>query len=168
MRFYLYLQKTEFKRINIKMRIKQVSAPQVLNESYEYEKPVPFSRGLEIDLDLPAKLVILSGTASVDHEGRSIHIGDITAQARRTFDNITALLLKAGLTWQDVVKTTIYLKDIKRDYDVLNRVRNAFFREVGITLYPASTCVQAELCREELLVEIETWAIKEKKSSWES
>jgi len=146
----------------MKMQIKQIRAPQVLNESYEYEKPVPFSRGLSIEFDSPATLVILSGTASVNHEGKSIHAGDISAQAKRTFDNITALLREAGATWQNVVKATIYLKKMKRDYDALNRVRNAFFREVGITTYPASTCVQAELCREELLVEIETWAIKPK------
>ncbi len=145
-----------------KLQIRQLSASQVLKESYEYEKPVPFSRGLKIDWEGPAVLVILSGTASVDHNGESVHVGDLKAQTRRTLENITALLKEAGMTWRHVIKTTIYLKDIRRDYDALNQVRNAFFHELGISVYPASTCIQAELCREELLVEIETWALKHK------
>ncbi len=145
-----------------KLHIRQLSAPGMLNESYEYEKPVPFSRGLRIDWDVPAALVILSGTASVDHEGKSIYIGDLKAQTRRTLENITALLKQAQMTWHDVIKTTIYLKDIQKDYDALNQTRNEFFKEMGVTRYPASTCIQAKLCREELLVEIETWAMKQK------
>jgi len=145
-----------------KLQIRRLSASQVLKESYEYEKPVPFSRGLKIEWEGPAVLVILSGTASVDHHGESVHVGDLKGQTRRTFENITALLKEAGMTWRHVIKTTIYLKDIRRDYDALNQVRNAFFHELGIKQYPASTCIQAELCREELLVEIETWALKQK------
>jgi len=137
-------------------------AQRVLNEAYEYEKPVPFSRGLKIEIDSPSVLIILSGTASVDHRGKSLYPGDLRAQALRTLQNISALLKEAGAGWPDVVKTTIYLKDIRRDYEALNEVRNDFFRERGISRYPASTCVQAELCREELLVEIETWALRQK------
>ena len=89
----------------------------------------------------------------------SVHIGDFPAQLRRTFDNITGLLKSEGATWHDVVRTSCYLKDIDRDYDVFNAGRTAFFIEQGLDPLPASTGIQAHLCRPELLVEIEAIAM---------
>jgi 2-iminobutanoate/2-iminopropanoate deaminase len=140
----------------------EVQAPGMLNEAYDYAKPSAFSRGLKIELPSPATLIYISGTASVDENGESIHIGDIKTQTIRTFSNITALLQSAGATWKDVVKTTVYLKDIKRDYEVFNEIRCRFYEEQGLSPYPASTCVQAQLCRDELFVEIEAQAIIQK------
>jgi enamine deaminase RidA (YjgF/YER057c/UK114 family) len=57
------------------------------------------------------------------------------------------------------VRTTCYLRDIDRDYDAFNEERTAFSREQGLDPLPASTGIQAHLCRPELLVEIETIAM---------
>ena len=68
----------------------------VLNEAYSYAKPSSFSRGMRVDLGGLAVLFI-SGTASIDEQGRSIHVGDFRAQVCRTFSNITALLGAEGV-----------------------------------------------------------------------
>jgi len=68
-----------------------ISNPGVLSEAYDYAKPSSFSRGIRIDLDGLAVLLI-SGTASIDEQGRSVHVGDVRAQTRRTFLNIAGLL----------------------------------------------------------------------------
>src|SRR5438034_3144698 len=83
----------------------------VLNEAYDYAKPSSFSRGMRIDLNGLAVLLI-SGTASIDEQGRSVHVGDVRAQTRRTFLNIAGLLEAEGATWKDVVRATCYLRDI--------------------------------------------------------
>lgn len=130
----------------------------VLNEAYHYARPSSFSRGMRLDL---GNLVILliSGTASIDEHGASIHIGDFRAQCRRTFQNITALLTAEGATWHDIVRTSCYLRDIDRDYAAFNEERTAFFKEQQLDPLPASTGIQAKLCRPELLVEIEAIAM---------
>ena len=86
-------------------------------------------------------------------------IGDFRAQMRRTLANITALLESEGCTWHDIVRTSCYLRDIERDYDAFNEERTAFFKEQGLDPVPASTGIQAILCRPELLVEIEAIAM---------
>src|SRR5579872_6736875 len=110
----------------------------VLNEAYAYAKPSSFSRGLRIDLNGLA-ILLISGTASIDEEGRSIHIGDFRAQLRRTYQNIGALLAAEGATWKDIVRTTCYLRDIERDYEAFNEERTTFFQELGLDPLPAST-----------------------------
>src|ERR1700739_725590 len=82
----------------------------VLNEAYAYAKPSSFSRGMRIDLN-GLTILLISGTASIDARGRSIHIGDFRGQMRRTFQNITALLEAEGASWKDIVRTTCYLRD---------------------------------------------------------
>jgi 2-iminobutanoate/2-iminopropanoate deaminase len=130
----------------------------VLNEAYDYAKPSSFSRGMRIDIGGVA-ILLISGTASIDESGKSVHIGDFSAQLRRTFDNITGLLVSEGVTWHDIVRTTCYLRDIERDYGLFNAGRTAFFKEQGLDPLPASTGIQAVLCRPELLVEIEAVAM---------
>ncbi len=137
---------------------KAISNPEVLNEAYDYAKPSSFSRGIRLDLN-GLSILLISGTASVDEEGRSVHIGDFRAQCRRTFHNITKLLESEGATWKDIVRTTCYLRDIDRDYAEFNEERTNFYREQGLNPLPASTGIQAKLCRPELLVEIEAIAM---------
>jgi 2-iminobutanoate/2-iminopropanoate deaminase len=130
----------------------------VLNEAYAYAKPSSFSRGMRLDLN-GLTILLISGTASIDEYGRSVHIGDFRAQLRRTYENISGLLASEGATWHDIVRTTCYLRDIDRDYEVFNDERTKFFAEQGLDPLPASTGIQAKLCRPELLVEIEAIAM---------
>ena len=125
----------------------------VINEAYDYPKKVSFSRGMRVELD-GCVMLFISGTASVDERGESAHPGDFKAQAWRMFNNIKALIESEGADWHDVVRTTCYLTDF-RHYDEFNEVRNAFYEQEGLDPLPASTCVEARLCRPDLLVETE-------------
>jgi 2-iminobutanoate/2-iminopropanoate deaminase len=135
-----------------------VHAPQVLNEAYNYQKPSSFSRALRLEFG-DYKILLVSGTASVNEEGKTEHIGDFRAQCWRTYRNITNLLTAEGMSWHDVVRTTNYLRDIERDYAEFNKIRTSFFRWMNLDPLPASTGIQARLCWETLLVEIEAYAI---------
>jgi 2-iminobutanoate/2-iminopropanoate deaminase len=135
-----------------------VHAPQVINEAYEYKKPSSFSRALNIQFG-DYKVLLISGTASVNEEGKPEHIGDFNAQLWRTYVNITNLLAADGMSWHDVVRTTNYLRDIERDYTEFNKIRTTFYRWLNLDPLPASTGIQARLCWETLLVEVEVYAI---------
>ena len=119
---------------------------------------VRFSRGLRLDLN-GYTVLLISGTASIDEEGRTVHGSDFRAQTRRAFHNITGLLEAEGAAWEDVVRTTCYLRDIERDYAAFNEERTAFYTAQRLDPLPASTGVQAILCRSDLLIEIEAIAV---------
>ena len=121
-------------------------------------KPSSFSRTLRLDIG-GHKIVLVSGTASVNEEGKPEHIGDFKAQLWRTYVNITNLLSAEDMTWHDVVRTTNYLRDIERDYTEFNKIRTSFYQWLNLNPLPASTGIQARLCWETLLVEIEVYAI---------
>ena len=133
-----------------------------LNEAYDYGSA--FSRGMRIDLN-GLSILLISGTASIDDAGLTVHVGDLRAQLRRTFDNITKLLAAEGATWHDIVRTTCYMRDIDRDYAAFNEERTAFYHEQQLNPVPASTGIQAKLCRPELLIEIEAIAMFKKVQS---
>ena len=142
----------------VRFEKRQIQEPRVLNEAYDYDNPVPFTRALRVELP-GYSMILISGTASVNEAGESIHVGDLEAQSWRTFRNIEALLAAEGADWHDVVRTTCYLRDMSRDYDAFNEVRMAFYKQKELDPFPASTGIQVTLCREDLLVEIEAMAI---------
>jgi len=148
------------------LKKKAIHAPQVLNKPIHYGKPVSFSRGIKVVLG-EFVLLFISGTASVDKNGKTAHRGDFLAQAKRTFKNLTALLQSEGASWHDVVKTTCYLKDM-RNYDTFNKVRNQFYKQKRLNPLPVSSCVGVDLCRPDLLVEIELIAILKVKKNGKS
>jgi 2-iminobutanoate/2-iminopropanoate deaminase len=133
-------------------------APHVINEAYNYQKPSSFSRALRLDIG-DYKILLISGTASVNEEGKAEHIGDFKGQLWRTYRNITNLLEAEGMSWHDVVRTTNYLRDIERDYAEFNKIRTTFYSWIGLDPLPASTGIQARLCWETLLIEIEAYAV---------
>jgi len=141
-----------------------IKAPSMLNEAYEYPHPSSFSRGLRLDLG-DYRLLLISGTASIDESGATVHPGDFRAQCWRTYRNITALLKSENAVWQDVVRTTCYLRDIEKHYQDFNEIRTAFFQWLNLDPLPASTGIEARLCRPELLIEIEAMALLKTKRS---
>ena len=133
----------------------------VLNEAFAYDKPSSFARGMRIDIG-NVVILLISGTASIDEAGNTVHVGDFRAQCRRTYENITGLLESEGATWQDIVRTSCYLRDIDRDYAEFNEERTKFFADQGLDPLPASTGIEAKLCRPDLLVEMEAIAMFKK------
>jgi enamine deaminase RidA (YjgF/YER057c/UK114 family) len=136
---------------------KAIKAPAVLNEASEYGSA--FTRGLKVDLPGGVTQLLISGTASVGERGKTLHRGDFRAQLWRTYRNIANLLESEGATWHDVVRTACYLRDIERDYAAFNEIRTEFYQALGLDPFPASTSIQARICRSDLLVEIEALAI---------
>jgi 2-iminobutanoate/2-iminopropanoate deaminase len=139
------------------VRKRAICAPEVLNEAAKYGSA--FSRGLRLDFPNGVSHLLLSGTASVGPEGQTLYPGDFRAQCWRTYHNLTQLLESEGATWHDVVRTTCYLRDIERDYPQFNSIRTEFFVALGLDPMPASTGIQARICRSDLLVEIEALAV---------
>jgi enamine deaminase RidA (YjgF/YER057c/UK114 family) len=136
---------------------KAIIEPKVLNEASDYGSA--FVRGLRVDLPGGITQLYFSGTASVGPNGETLYPGDFRAQLWRTYHNLTGLLASEGATWHDIVRTTCYIRDIERDYGEFNSIRNEFFYALGLDPFPASTGIQARLCRSDLLVEIEAIAI---------
>jgi enamine deaminase RidA (YjgF/YER057c/UK114 family) len=134
-----------------------IKAPEVLNEACQYGSS--FARGLRVELPGGITHLLISGTASVGPNGETLYPGDFRAQLWRTYHNLTALLEKEGASWHDIVRTTCYLRDIERDYAEFNSIRNEFYRALALDPFPASTGIQARICRSDLLVEIEAMAI---------
>ena len=67
----------------------------VLNEAYDYQKPSSFVRAMRIDLN-GIVILLISGTASIDEHGNTVHVGDFRAQLKRTYKNITGLARSRG------------------------------------------------------------------------
>jgi reactive intermediate/imine deaminase len=83
------------------------------------------------------ELVFVSGCVPVDSEGRLVGEDDVVAQARRTLENVGAVLAAAGCSFGDVVKVTIFLTDVD-DRARINPLRQEFFGDAR----PASTLVE--------------------------
>lgn len=122
-----------------------ISTP-TLNEAWSYG--ADFSRGLRL-VDPNQVTLHVSGTASIDEAGRSVHLGDVTAQAERMLHNIETLLAGQGAGFGDLVSAITYLKD-PADADAVRAV----FARRGFQGFPCSV-VDAPLCRPELLCETE-------------
>ena len=138
--------------------MKSIHARKFLNDPIEYHKS--FSRGISLDCG-NMFLIFISGTASVNEQGKTHAVGDFQAQVKRTFDNITALLESENVSWHNVVKTNCYLKKMTY-YSCFNDYRNYFYKKLKLNPFPASTCIEARLCRKELLVEIDLIAVRKK------
>ena len=99
-------------------------------------------------------LVFLSGQIPLDHEGKIVGYTP-KDQARKALENLRATLEAAGLTPDDVVKTTIFLKDMD-EFGAVNDVYAEFFAEP----YPARSTVEVARLPKDLHVEIEAIAYR--------
>jgi 2-iminobutanoate/2-iminopropanoate deaminase len=96
-------------------------------------------------------LLFVSGLVGVDADGKLVGEGDAARQTRQIFENMRKVLDAAGAGFDDVLKVTVYLRDIA-DRARINPVRQEFFGSAR----PASTLVEiSNLIRPDLLVEIE-------------
>jgi 2-iminobutanoate/2-iminopropanoate deaminase len=91
-----------------------------------------------------------AGQIALDPATGQVVSGDVAAQTERVMTNLTAVLRAAGVTWTDVVKTTVYLQDMK-DFPVVNEV---YARALG-DARPARSTVQVAGLPKGVLVEID-------------
>jgi len=129
--------------------VSPISTP-TLNEAWSYG--VDFSRGLRVAAANKVTLYV-SGTASIDEEGRTVHAGNLEAQIERMLDNIASLLAQREATFENLISGVMYLRD-PGDAPVLR----AMCHQRGFEGFPC-TLVEAKLCRPELLCEAEAVAM---------
>ena len=122
-----------------------------MNEAPSYGSD--FSRGMQVTTDDRA-VIYVSGTASIDTEGRVLHVGDLPGQADRMLLNIQQLLAEQGAGFRHLVSAITYLKrpeDLPPMLDVCRR--RGFPGQI-----PNTFCV-ADVCRPEWLCEMEAIAV---------
>ncbi len=102
-------------------------------------------------------MVFCSGQIALDPPSGTMVAGGIEAQTRRVLENLRGVLHEAGLSLSDVVKTTIFIVDL-REFDIVNRVYGEHFSSP----YPARSTVQVSALPRGALIEIEAIALKRK------
>lgn len=131
------------------LEVARMSTP-LLNEAWSYG--ADFTRGLRVH-EANRVTLHVSGTASIDEEGRTIHTGDFPAQAERMLDNLASLLAGQGASFGDLLSGILYLK---RPSDAAEL--RSLCRRRGFEGFPCAV-VESTLCRPDLLCEAEAVAL---------
>jgi enamine deaminase RidA (YjgF/YER057c/UK114 family) len=131
------------------LAVERLSNP-LQNEAPEYGSS--FSRGLSITTD-SCRYFLVSGTASIDEQGNTVHAGDFESQAKRTIDNIESLLASGGAVFDDVCQASAFIK-FPKDVELMRRI----LRQRGLENLPL-VCTIEDVCRDDLLVELDATAV---------
>jgi 2-iminobutanoate/2-iminopropanoate deaminase len=102
------------------------------------------------------QLLFVSGQVPLDPATGEMVGGDIAAQTRRVFENLGAVLKAGGRSFNDVVRTTVFLADMN-DFAEVNKVYGTYFSEP----YPARATVQVARLPKDARVEIDVIAMYE-------
>ncbi len=113
-----------------------------------------FSTAIEAPM---GRTIYVSGLTSRNKEGDVVGKGDIEVQTETILQNMRTILAEAGATMGDIVKVTVFIKDMKL-FDEIHEVRRSYFEEP----YPASSMVEVSMLADpDLLIEIEAVAVVE-------
>lgn len=100
-------------------------------------------------------LLYVSGQIAINAETNELEIEDIIAETKRVMSNLSAVLEEAGLNFSNVIKTTIFLKDLN-DFAKVNEIYGSYFD----TDFPARECVEVSKLPKNVNVEISVIAHK--------
>ena len=131
-------------------RVRLVRSPMQC-EALDYESS--FSRAVEFTIAGEHRIYV-SGTASIDEGGASVHPSDFEAQVRLSLAVVEQILNSRGFDWPDVTRSIAYV----RDEADLPRV-GLLYASFGLAQVPVSV-VHADICRRELMFEIEVDAVR--------
>lgn len=84
---------------------------------------------------------------------------DIVAQARQSLENVKVIVEQAGLQVKDIVKTTVFVKDLNQ-FAVINAEYQRFFEENNHPSFPARSCVEVARLPKDVGIEIEAIAVR--------
>lgn len=112
----------------------------------------PYSQAIEVN-----GMIFTSGVIPIDPVTNTLVEGDITVQAKQAIGNLAALLKAAGSSCENVVKTTVFIKNME-DFAAINEIYAGFFQGEC----PARSCVEVARLPKDVLIEIEAIALKEK------
>lgn len=116
-------------------------------------RPTGYSHVVTAPVD---RIVFVSGQVPLDGDGELVGEGDVGAQTRQVFDNLTTALAAAGASWRNVVKLTYFLRDVGGIAEV-RRIRDEY---IEVELAPASTLVEvSRLFRDDVLIEVDAVAL---------
>ena len=118
----------------------------------------PYSQAVRI-----GNFVFCSGQIPLDPATQQMISGDITAQTRRVLENITAVLRAEGLSFENIVKTTIFLINLG-DFQTVNEIYGSYFKSDP----PARSTVQVAALPKGAAVEIEVIAAANPQSGGKS
>ena len=108
----------------------------------------PYSQAIKA-----GNFVFLSGQLGINPQTNEFVEGAVSEQAEQVFKNIKSILSEAGLDFEQVVKTTVFLADMA-DFAAMNAVYSKYFKEP----YPARSAVAVKTLPKNALVEIEVIA----------
>jgi len=109
----------------------------------------PYSQAVRV-----GSTIYCAGQIPLDPKSGQIVPGDIGAQTRRVLDNISAVLTAEGLSFQNIVKTTIFLTDLA-DFQTVNEIYGSYFKQAP----PARSTVQVPALPKGARIEIEAVAM---------
>ncbi|MDE7219660.1 MAG: RidA family protein, partial [Oscillospiraceae bacterium] len=110
----------------------------------------PYSQGVD-----GGSIVITSGQLPIDVSTGAFAEGGIAGQTRQSLENVKAILAQAGLGMENIIKTTVFLKDMN-DFAAMNEVYASFFPGEP----PARSAVEVARLPKDALVEIEAIAVR--------
>ena len=110
----------------------------------------PYSQGVD-----GGSVVITSGQLPIDAATGAFAEGGIAGQTRQSLENVKAVLDQAGLGMENIIKTTVFLKDMN-DFAAMNEVYASFFASEP----PARSDVEVARLPKDALVEIEAIAVR--------
>ena len=98
------------------------------------------------------QMIFVAGQIPLEPQtGEIVGSGDIAKQTQQVMANIEAILKAAGASWENVVKTTVFLTDLE-NFAAMNQVYAQYFNEETA---PARACVEVSRLPKDVLVEIE-------------
>lgn len=112
----------------------------------------PYSQAVKVDAG--KQMLFVSGQIPLDPQTGELVANDITAQTTQALKNLEAVVLAAGMSLKDVVKTTVLLSDMA-DFQGMNSVYTQFFTED----FPARAAFAVKTLPKNALVEIEAVAV---------
>ncbi|MDA3139241.1 Rid family detoxifying hydrolase [Vibrio metschnikovii] len=113
----------------------------------------PYIQGIDL-----GNMVLTSGQIPVNPVTGEVP-ADIAAQAKQSLDNVKAVVESAGLMVGDIVKMTVFVKDLN-DFATVNQVYGQFFDDHNVANYPARSCVEVARLPKDVGIEIEAIAVR--------